>query len=195
MRTPALLLLIVHLLTGCKAWDAALVSVKKEPISPQLPAMDKKIEDIGNTTVYISEDETRLFTKEVEENLTNPFGDKYGHIIMKLTVIHSTDGMGWLVPNFCTLYFGTLFGMPVAEFRHKLEVEFRIIDSKDKMIAKYSGIGKGSALVALYHGYAFRKAPRKSFTQAMNEAMDQIRPQIQRDAVSLNEKLIAAGKQ
>ena len=50
----------------------------------------------GNNQFRLN-DEILLFTKEVEENLMDHFGDKYGTIILKRNVIDVRYGMGYEV--------------------------------------------------------------------------------------------------
>lgn len=194
MKKLAPLFLVYTLLIGCKAWDISSITVKKEPLSPRLLTLEKRMEDIESVAVEANDERARLFTKEVEENLTDPFGEKYGHIIMKQSIIKYNSGTGWFIPNAFTLFLPALLGFPVSHDRYILEVELRITDAKNKLIGKYSAIGTGSAWAALYYGYTIENARKKSYVDAVNQAFDQIRLHIQKDAASLNEKLKTARK-
>lgn len=186
--------LFILILIGCKPWDASKISVKKEPISPKILTLERRLEDISNATVIINEDRMKLFTKEVEDNLTDPYGDKYGYIVMKQNIIKVKMGVGWALLQGFTFAVPLLFGVPAGGFKYTLEIEMRIMDSQNKLIGKYSAIGFGSAKSALYWGYNGGNAFRKSYVDAINDAFNQIRPQIQADANRLNEKLQASGK-
>jgi membrane-bound lytic murein transglycosylase MltF len=48
--------------------------------------------------------------------------------------------------------------------------------------------------VAYYYGYQLKYAARKSYIEAIISGLHQIRPSIERDAASINEKLLEAGK-
>lgn len=194
MKTILKFFLFTIILTSCKAWDASQIGVKKEPISPKLLTLDKKLEDMANATVITSGDQMKVFSKEVEENLTDPYGDKYGVIIMKQNIIKYKIGIGWALLQGFTAAVPGLFGVPYGGQKYELEIEFRVMDSQNRLIGKYSAIGKGSAKVALYWGYSGQNAARKAYVDALNDAFNQIRPQIQADAARLNEKLSAAGK-
>ena len=64
------------------------------------------------------------------------------------------------------------------------------------MIGKYSSIGRGNAPIAMYYGYGnvFEgkgdgDAAKKAFNDAVSDALNKIRPKIQADVESLNQKL------
>ena len=188
------LFFLCSLIVSCKSWDAARIGVKKDPISPKLLTLDKRIEDIENVTFTYNEDGRKLYTKEVEENLVDPYGEKYGYIAISQNIIKSKMGMGWALLNCWTLFTPSLFGCPILRYKYVIEVELRILDSKNKLLGKYSAIGKGANSASMYFGYTIGKAERKSYIDALNDAFNQIRPQIQKDATVINEKLKSAGK-
>ena len=87
MKSILKFILLSVLFSSCKSWDASKISVKKEPLTPKLLTLERKIEDVVNTVIATNPDEMKIFTKEVEENLIDPYGDKYGYIIMKQNII------------------------------------------------------------------------------------------------------------
>lgn len=182
------------LLAGCKAWNPSMLAPKDEPITPKLLTLERQIEDLANTTVVANEDELRLFTKEVENNLMDPYGDKYGYIALKRNIVDVKYGMGYFWTSTILVSIPNLFGLPFTDIRHKIEVEIRILDRNNKLVGKYSAIGESSAKAAYYYGYSMSNAHRKSYPDALLDAFDKIRPQIQSDASRLNEKLLEAGK-
>jgi hypothetical protein len=62
------------------------------------------------------------------------------------------------------------------------------------LLARYSAIGDSRVVVALYYGYSMQDAYLKAYANALNDALGKIRPQIQKDAWQLNNKLQAAGR-
>jgi len=174
-------------MTGCKSWDVSKISVKKEPLTPKLLALERKIEDVANTVVATISDEMKIFTKEVEENLIDPYGDKYGYIIMKQNIIKMKSGI--FIPNAILLFIPTILGSPVAITKYTIEVEIRITDFQNKLLGKYTAIGKGKNICAMYYGYSLMNVGRKTYVDAINDAFNQIRPQILADVARLNEKL------
>lgn len=195
MKSKILIHFIVFVvLTGCKTWDASMISPKSDPITPKLLTLERRIEDLANTSVVTSDDELKLFTKEVENNLIDPYGDKYGYIALKRNIIDAKMGMGQYILSGFLLTIPNLFGMPFMNIRYKVEVEIRVLDRDNKLIGKYSAIGESSAKVAYYYGYSMKNAMRKAYPDALLDAFDKIRPQIQSNVQRLNEKLKTAGK-
>jgi hypothetical protein len=181
------LIIVSAVLTSCKSWDASKIAVKKEPLVPKLLTLERKIEDVANTVVATNPDEMKLFTKEVEENLIDPYGDKYGYIIMKQSIIKMKPGI--FIPNAILLYVPTILGCPFAITKYTIEVEIRVTDFQNRLIGKYSAIGKGKNICAMYYGYSLMNVGRKTYVDAVNDAFNQIRPQILADVARLNEKL------
>lgn len=191
--------ILIHLialvvLTGCKTWDASMLTPQNDPITPKLLTLERRMEDMANTSVVTSDDELKLFTKEVENNLIDPYGDKYGYIALKRNIIDAKMGMGQYILSSMLLTIPNIFGMPFMNMRYKVEVEIRILDRDNKLVSKYTAIGESSVKVAYYYGYSMKNAMRKAYPDALLDAFNKIRPQIKSDAQRVNEKLIVAGK-
>jgi hypothetical protein len=187
------LLLILACLGGCKTFNGSMVKVTKAPIEPKMFALEKKFEDVANSVVIVAGNELRLFTQEVEENLTDPFTDKFGTIVLRRSVIKLKTGFAYGIVSGLFLMVPNLFGFPMGRLKYEVEFEIRVMDSNNKMLGKYSAVGKSIVPLALYYGYGIT-AGNKLETDAFNDAFSKIRPQIQADAERLNEKLIEAGK-
>ena len=194
MNKTIFYLLSLVIFTGCKSWDSSMLMPKNDPLTPKLLTLERRIEDLSNTTVVANGDELILFTKEVENNLIDPYGDKYGYIALKKNIIKVNHGMGYLIPSAILLYVPTLFGFPCSNISYKVEVEIRIMDRDNKLISKYSAIGESRVKAAMYYGYSLSNAARKSYSDAILDAFNKIRPQIQLNAANINEKLRLAGK-
>ncbi|KAB1066065.1 hypothetical protein [Salibacter halophilus] len=190
----SILILTIIFMTGCKAWDPSMISVQKDPISPKLLSLERRMEDLANTTVNTNDDELKVFTEEVEKNLINPYGDKYGYIAYKKNVLDYSPGMGMLLLSSFTLTVPNLFGMPYQTIKYKVEVELRIMDSQNRLIGKYSAIGEAKSTVAYYYGYSIKSAVKRTYPEAIKDAFSKIRPQIQADVKRLNKALKEAGK-
>ncbi len=187
MKSIFKLILVSIILTSCKSWDASKITVKKEPLTPKLLTLERKIEDVANSVVATNPDEMKIFTKEVEENLIDPYGDKYGYIIMKQNIIKMKPGI--FIPNAILLFIPTILGLPCTITKYTIEVEIRITDFQNKLIGKYTAIGKAKNICAMYYGYSLMNVVRKTYADAINDAFNQIRPQILADINRLNEKL------
>jgi len=190
-----LYILALIMLMSCRSWDASMIAPDTNPISPRLLTLERRIEDMPNTTVVVTyDDEVRLFTKEVETNLVDPYGDKYGYIAFKRSILDARVGYGQYLLSSFLMTVPNLFGMPFMNIRYRVEVEIRILDRSNKLLGRYSAIGNSSVKVAYYYGYSMRNAFRKSYPDAIIDAFEKIRPQIQSDVSRLNERLYDAGK-
>lgn len=198
--------IILTVFTGCKTWNGAMIVPANDPITPKLLTLDRKIEDISGQGINISSpyhstfifnDEANLFTKEVESNLIDPYGDKYGTIVLRRNIIDAKYGMGSFIVSSLLFTIPNLFGLPFLVIRYKVAVEMRIMDRNNKLIGSYTAIGESNVKVAYYYGYSLRNehANRKSYTDALNDAFNKIRPQIKSDVLKINAKLLDAGKQ
>lgn len=177
MKHLTILTYILLVFTGCKSWNSAEINVQKDPISPKLLTLERRMEDLANTSITTNEDELKLFTREVEENLIDPYGDKFGFIVLKRNVIENKMGMmPWILLNAPLFHAPLLFGFPMAKPIFIIEVELRVMDSQNKLIGKYMAVGRGKNTIALYYGYSSLDAYRKTYADALNDAFNQIRP-------------------
>lgn len=189
-----LLFLILVFLGSCKAWDPSMIGVTQDPISPKLLTLERRMEDMANTTVITNDDELKLFTEEVEENLIDPYGDKYGYIAYKSTILERKEGMAGAVLSGIFMGLPIVLGIPFSNVKYTVDIELRILDKNNKLLAKYSATGRSNVKIAMYHGYSTRDAFRKSYSDALTNAFDQIRPKIKADVDRVNDKLKEAGK-
>lgn len=195
MKSKLLIFVIALIgLSSCKAWDPSMMVSPNDPISPKLLTLDRRIEDFASTRVVASDDQLRLFTQEVETNLMDPYGSKYGYIAMKTNVIESKFGLPFFYLSGFTAFTANLLGSPFLIIRHTIEVEYRILDRNNKLLSKYSAIGSSKVIVAFYYGYSPRDGVRKAYSDCLVDAFNKIRPQVQADAQRINEKLEAAGE-
>ena len=194
MKRTIYFLVLLAFITSCKAWDPSMINVKKDPITPKLLTLEKKMADMSNVAIFTTEDELKLFTKEVEENIIDPYGDKYGYIAIKSTTLDTKLGNAFYIPSLILCCIPNILGLPLQVIKHKVEVEIRILDKNNKLIGKYSAVGESKVIVAFYYGYSLMKAPRKSYTDALIDAFSKLHPQIQADANRINDKLNEAGK-
>jgi hypothetical protein len=189
MKNQIFLFLIIFILTGCRSFDLSMIKTPNSPIQPKLITLDKRLEDLANTSVQTSDEELKLFTQEVETNLIDPFGDKNGYIVLKRTTLKKSQGLIWTIPPLITIGGALVLGAPFQRVGYKMEAEIRIFDKRNKLIGKYSGIGEGKAWVALYWGYNQLDADHMAFSTALQNAFNEIRPKIQADVNRLNESL------
>jgi hypothetical protein len=193
------------LLSGCKTWNASMIQAPRTPIKPMLLTLERipverasMLAAADNSLLFASQfsDEVNLFTQELERNLMDPYADKYGYIEFRPYVVDARYGIGQLIFSALLFTLPNLFGMPFMHIRFNLSLEVRIQDRDKKLLASYTGTGTSSVKVAYYSGYSLRNsnALRKSYSDALIDALNKVRPRIQIDAESINQRLQQAGK-
>ncbi len=185
-----LLGLMVLVFGSCKRFDVATVGVTDDPLDRKLLTLEPRAEAFGNPDRPVNELKMRLFRKELEENLMDPYGDVYGEVVITQTVIDQRARL--FFPTALLLYTPMLVGFPLAFPKMEIELELRIYDAKRKLIGVYTGTGRGNVTIAMYYGYGFTGA-QKMYADAINEAFDEIRSQVRRDAIRINDALERAG--
>lgn len=182
-----------------------MIAPDYDPLQPRLLTLERRIEDVSLPLVtagsmpdypFRLQDEIFLFTKEVETNLTDPYGEKYGTIALKRQLVDVRYGLGNLFLSSFLLTLPNLLGLPFMHIRYTLFVDIRIMDRNNRLMGSYTATGSSSVKVAYYYGYSLRNAhaDRKAYTDALKDALNKIRPQLKADTPALNEKLTAAGK-
>lgn len=172
-----------------------MIQINNRPISVKLLTLENSVDFNGKTLIYRpNDDEMKMFNQDLEENLSDPFGVKYGYISYKSRLLDNKMGLGYYFLSAFLLTIPNLLGMPFMNIKYEVESEIRIFDRDRKLLAKYSAIGKSKSIVAYYYGYGLRYAARKSYSEAVLSALNQIRPLIERESTLINEKLLEAGK-
>jgi len=140
------------------------------------------------------EDVFAVLGNEVNENLTENKGDRYGHIRFRLVNYQRrAPGWGYTIPSIATLNTLNVLGMPYTRLAAEVELQVEVADANKKVLARYRAPGTGKAYVAMYYGYRHIDAWRKANLLALQDAMSKIRPQMEADLAGLNEQLLAAG--
>jgi hypothetical protein len=205
------------LLISCRSVNMANYQGKKSPIPTKLLTLERQFGDVvgptynygyhyGNTNGHnygypngysnfmpLSGDELKVINNEVDENLTDPFGDKYGYIEFNRRIVNAKYGIGWAFLSTITFFVPNLLGMPFMNLKLDTEMEVKIYDINRKLVAKYTGMGHSQKIIAMYYGYGLM-ASRWAYPQAMMDALDQIRPQIEADVDRVNKLLKEAKK-
>jgi hypothetical protein len=127
---------------------------------------------------------------ELNDNTTQRAGEKYGLARFKLVYYERREpGWGWLVPSVVTFGTANLFGMPANKIQANLELQMEILDANQNVVAQYRAPGSGKATVAMYYGYIGFDAKRKVNLLALQEAMRDIRRQMEPDIPKINADL------
>lgn len=187
--------MVVFLLVGCKSWTPAAITIAKKTISPKLLTLENTADELGKSLIYrTSVDELKIFNQELEENLTDPYGTKYGYISYKSRLIDYKLGLGYYIVSTLLMTIPNLLGLPFMNIKYEIESEIRILDRNKKLLAKFSAVGKSKTIVAYYYGYSLKYATRKTYIEAIIDGLNMLRPQIEKEAININEKLQTAGK-
>lgn len=168
--------------------------------SPELKSKLPALQNINSTTAplvfgsNIYQDAVSLYNRNLEDNLTDPVGEKYGYVLYKTFVAQNTyKGWGLYTGSIITLGIPNLLGLPLLMGVTHLEVEIDFMNSKKELIAKYKGEGYSKIPVALYYGYGLSSALRESNLRALKLALKSINTQVEKDVTLLRQKLIEAG--
>jgi hypothetical protein len=143
----------------------------------------------------IYQDADILYTRDIQDNITNSSEEKYGYAEFK-TILgqHGYAGWGWAGLSGFTLCIPNLLGMPLGNAKTSLEIELNILNSEKKVIGRYVAEGYAKVPIALYYGYSSVNAIRTANLKALKMALKNINMQVEKDADMLNNKLIEAGK-
>lgn len=134
-------------------------------------------------------DVIRIFEKEVEENMTNPYGEKKGFIMLRLGYRETKYSYLHPIASILTLFTINFFGFPSDKVTESLEVEVRIMDKERNLIKKYYVHAKNECICAFWYGYHYKNFERKIAADNIKEALEKIRVQIGRDAAEIKAKL------
>jgi hypothetical protein len=185
---------------SCRSIKVSEYAVDNAPISPKLPALEKSFNNNNNTHVngysgiaLNSSHSMQILNDEFDDNICNPYGAKYGYVLVSTSYIKSRAGLGFALISGYTLLLPNLLGFPMGRYYYEMQVTVEILNSKRELIGKYRAIGKGKAMVAYYYGYGSVSASTKANLDALKGALRDIRTQIQQDASRLNNDLQTAG--
>ena len=190
------ILVLILLLTSCKSWDrAAAMKTEKAPFNPKLLTCQVEIQGEDIEERAFKKEERQLFLGEVENNISDPFGDKYGYIELYRTLEEGYLGlMPWILINAPLFQLPLLFGVPMSKPRIKVSYEVRVYNSNRRLLGKYEGHGESKSKIAAYHGYNFHDAFMKIFTESASQAFQEIREQMRENVNDLNKGLQESGK-
>jgi hypothetical protein len=188
---------VMILFQNCRTYNSSQSLNLKSPIDPKLPALKSSMDNQSGTFVtpflYGNADQFEIFDQEVDNNLCNSYGQKYGYIVLRTYYSKFGIGIGYSVVSGITLFIPNLLGMPMARPKFELQATVEILNSRKELIGKYRAAGKGKSITALYYGYGQSDSIRKARIDALNNALSEIRKQIQTDAPRLSEELKKAG--
>ncbi len=148
-----------------------------------------RISKLNNEQIaLINKEFNSIFIRELETNLTNPYGESKGYIQAQI-ITNDLNSNGFMV-FYSLLSLGTLnlIGLPFNHPEYTLNFEFSIYDKNKKLIKKYNIYGKGQAWAAAYYGYSGQNAIKLAMYRGFKDALKQLKFELQQDYDMLNQK-------
>jgi hypothetical protein len=194
-------LTICVIFIGCKTIKLSDISVGT-PMVTKLPALDLPFDksaityppQYGYAGTSLQDDARSMFTKLIQENITDPIGEKYGYVSYNLVVGENKIGdIGLYVLSMLCFTIPNLFGMPFFVAKSSVEITVTISNSNKEVIGIYKGTGESKKYVAYYYGYGLSDGLRAANIQSLKLAYAEIEAQIEKDSADLILKLKEKG--
>ena len=134
-------------------------------------------------------DVVNIFEKEVQNNITSPYGAKKGYFALKLGYRGSEDSILYPLVSIFSLGMLNLVGFPYNELSESLEVQVDVLNKNKELIKRYNENIANSNYVAMWWGYDEGVVYRKVAADNIRQALEKIRISIANDANELNKKL------
>ncbi len=134
-------------------------------------------------------DVINIFEKEIKENITSPYGEKKGFIVLKLGYRGVETSTLYPLVSLFTLGTINFLGFPANEVSQSLEVEIEIWNKKKELIKRYVVNVTDTEYQAMYWGYHNLMIGRKLAADNIKQALEKIRFQINEDAQQIKREL------
>lgn len=135
------------------------------------------------------EDAVNIFTQEVKDNITNPYGKKKGYIVMRL-LNRGVDDCGFcrFVSGF-SLFTINLVGVPADSVAQSLDVEVEIYNNNKELVWRKKAHAYAHEYIAIGYGYSDRTIYRKLAADNLKQALMLIKMDINNDANKIKKSL------
>lgn len=150
--------------------------------------------EIGQSDYYSSFADARmndarvLMEREARHTLCQQGSKIYGTVLCKVVAHNSYyDLQALTVTSILTGFIPNLFGMPLSRKQSEIILEFSIYDIHGHLMGTFEGQGYSQKTIGLYYG---RQAERRTHTQAVKQALEEIRTKIAKQALQLSEELM-----
>lgn len=197
IQVSALFLLSLSVLSGCKSTDQVLFRSQSAALTHRLPALEVAVDNgqLAATEGAYPGDPLKLFQQEVKQNLVDEADSaRFGYLKLQVTsATTKRGGRGLQAFQMATLMVPSLFGLPIEYCRTAVQAEVQVIDSHGELVGTYIGEGTSNVRVAMYHGYSQTQAARLADVEALRQALNQIRPQLEGISDSLRTVLLTSG--
>lgn len=190
-------ILMTLFLSSCKSFSlqeemrVSDLGMDKLPTLEAIYEDEKSFKTVANNemTTRSNNEYSTIFYREVETNISNPYGEKKGRIILR-PIFYKIDQKGvWFLTPLFTLWTANILGCPANHYESLVELEVRIVDNKGNLIKKYSAENQDDEYVAMWWSYADPVAVKASILRAYKNALRDITQQIHKDFNYLNSKL------
>ena len=166
-------------------------------LNTRLPALEVAAENgpLSASDGALPEDALRIFQREVSQNLMEPEDSaKFGYAKLTITSASASRvGRGLQTLQMMTLMAPSLLGVPLEYYRSSVRAEVKVMNSQGEVLGSFTGAGTSNVRVAMYHGYSQMSAGRLADVEALRQALNQIRPQIESTSEAMRIKLLASG--
>jgi hypothetical protein len=189
-----LLALGVLCLTGCRAFDPALLTPTSSPLLVRLPPLTAEV----NTarlhlarvdSQAVAADLRTLFAREVSEVLTSPAGPPQGMAVLTTRRIHYGEGAVYTYLSGLTLTTISLLGFPWGRYRCVVDVQLDILNNRRELVGTYYAQGKVKALQGVYTRNNYAQPARVLYLQCVRQGLEQISLQIPAEQAFLQQQL------
>ncbi|RAK62881.1 hypothetical protein [Hymenobacter edaphi] len=186
-------LLAGFFLTGCRAFDPALLTPSSAPLATRLPPLTPEVQAPhfrpGFDTLHVASDLDTLFAREVREVIAAPAGSSRGFAVLTTRCVRYGQGHGYAFLSGLTLGGLTLLGFPWVRYHCTLDVQLDIRNQRRELVGTYYAQGRTVLRGSLYGRTNYRQSHRVLYLQCVRQALAQIVPQIPPELAELQREL------
>ncbi|MDD4520226.1 MAG: hypothetical protein PHI50_05055, partial [Alphaproteobacteria bacterium] len=172
---------------GCKSISFNELMIEQHPNKVLLPALDIQVSRENMKGIYSSSlrkthredfsgaytkttsnqrdnriiDSVNIITKEIEENIINPYGEKRGKIQVKFTNATISYCKYCRYLSLFSFGFYSLLSGPYNRVDFTVELQVDILNKKNELLKRYFSVKQGQEIQALFRGYSLEDAKRK----------------------------------
>jgi hypothetical protein len=157
----------------------------------------RKVENIVNS-IRIEEARYILY-RDFSKNIFRSSDKKYGYACLEIKRKESLDRTMGIISAF-TLLTINLFGFPMVAEKAEIEFELNLLNSQKQLIYHCTAKGEDTEYGALFWGYTVAgssdvdtQIQQITNTKALQQALDSLKEQLEKDAEQINKKFLAAG--
>jgi len=137
--------------------------------------------------------ETIYNIKAFSKNFEPAAGEK-PHAFIRITIDKYAETSSAMMPMLqgFFLFVPMLLGAPLTTGKSEVHMIAGLYDNNKKLLHQYEITGRGKVRVGGYGAYKGKTAGRVSNANAVNDALNQLKDSLDKDATTINEQLIAS---